>query len=78
VYDLGSQDASGTLAEQLALSSGERLSLKKSVANPKEILEPEDFTFQIFHLPRTSSEVLCHRNKYPLLGVRFSQGKKIK
>jgi hypothetical protein len=47
VYDLGSQDVSGTLAEQLAPSSGERLSLKKSVANPKEILEPEDFTFQI-------------------------------
>jgi hypothetical protein len=61
--NLESHDASRTLAEQLAPTFGELFSLKRLVANLKEILEPGDYTFQIFDLPRTSSEALSPRIK---------------
>jgi hypothetical protein len=58
VRSLESQNAERTLSELLAPSFGERLSLKRLVANLKEISESEDYTFEVVNPPRNSSEAL--------------------
>jgi 3-deoxy-D-manno-octulosonic-acid transferase len=73
VRDLESQDANRTLVELLAPSFGERLSLKRLVANLKEISEPYDYTFQTLTSRELAAKRFHYKNKYPLLGERFGE-----
>jgi hypothetical protein len=70
-HNLESQNADATLIEQIATSFGERLSLKRLVANLKEISEPEDYTFQVLTARESAVKRFRYKNKYPLLGERF-------
>jgi len=73
VRSLESQNANRTLIEQLAPSFGERLSLKKLVANLRQISEPDDYTFQDLTPRELAVKRFRYRNNYPLLGARFGE-----
>jgi hypothetical protein len=73
VRDLEKQNANGTLAQLLAPSFGEQLSLKRLVANLKEISEPYDYTFQTLTSRELAAKRFRYKNKYPLLGERFGE-----